>query len=57
MAGKKLSASVVRELITKGTTSKVIQGFISKKTGKTYEAKLKLTGSKLEFVFDKQPAK
>ena len=42
----------VKELIEKGET-KIIKGFKSKKTGKKFDSKLKLSDGKLSFNFDK----
>ena len=42
----------MKELIEKGET-KIIKGFKSKKTGKKFDAKLKLSDGKLSFNFDK----
>jgi len=49
---KTLSKTIVKELIEKGET-KIIKGFKSKKTGKKFDAKLKLSDGKLSFNFDK----
>lgn len=48
---KTLPKTAVKALITNGETSK-IKGFKSKKTGKKFDAKLKLDGHKLSFDFD-----
>ncbi len=50
IAGKRLSQSVVRTLLTKGET-KTLKGFKSK-AGKAFEAKLKLENGEVRFVFD-----
>lgn len=49
---KTLSKTIVKELIEKGET-KIIKGFKSKKTGKKFDSKLKLSDGKLSFNFDK----
>ncbi|WP_097005280.1 type IA DNA topoisomerase [Lacrimispora amygdalina] len=54
-ASKKITDSVVRELMTKGVT-KEISGFKSK-TGKKFSAKLKLNEGKVEFDFEKAEPK
>lgn len=50
-AGKTLSKTAIKDLITKGNT-KEISGFKSK-AGKSFSASLKLVDGKLKFVFDK----
>jgi DNA topoisomerase-3 len=50
VAHKKLSSALIRELISKGSTSKQISGFKSK-AGKPFEAKLRLQNGKIEFEF------
>lgn len=50
-AGKTMGKRIVKTLINKGETDK-LDGFISKKTGRKYSAKLKLNGDKLELLFD-----
>ena len=50
-AGKTMGKRIVKTLINKGKTDK-LDGFISKKTGRKYSAKLKLNGDKLELLFD-----
>lgn len=55
ICGKSMSVKMVQELLTKGIVGP-IDGFQSKK-GKDFTASLKITGSKVEFVFtDKQAA-
>lgn len=49
MAGKKISITNVKKLLTKGETP-VIKGFKSK-AGKKFDAKLKLVDGKVQFVF------
>lgn len=49
--GKTLSKTVIRDLITTGETG-IIKGFKSKKTGKSFSAKLKLAAGKLAFEFN-----
>lgn len=49
-SGKKLPITAVKKLITARETDK-IKGFKSKKTGKTFAAKLKLEDDKLKFDF------
>ncbi len=53
VAGKKLSAGVVKELLAKGETAKPVKGFKSK-AGKAFEARLRFDREKgkVEFVFD-----
>ena len=51
MAGKTISASTARVLLRDGQTS-VLKGFQSK-TGKPFEARLKLADGKVEFDFPK----
>lgn len=47
---KALGKTAIKDLITKGETTK-LKGFKSKKTGKKFEAKLKISDGKLSFVF------
>ena len=49
-SGKKLSASIIKELLEKGYTNK-IKGFKSK-SGKNFDAILILEGNKVKFKFD-----
>ncbi len=49
IAGKKISISMARTLLTKGQTSR-LKGFKSK-AGKAFDARLKLVDSKVEFDF------
>ncbi len=53
--GKKISKRTAETLIHKGYTGK-LKGFYSDKTGKDFEAKLKINKStqKVEFDFDKR---
>ena len=53
IASKKISDKHIEQLITKGETD-LIEGFKSK-AGKAFAAKLKLSGEKIEFVFDNAP--
>lgn len=53
IASKKISNKLVEQLLTKGE-SDLVTGFKSK-TGKPFDAKLKLTGGKVEFAFDNKP--
>ncbi|MTI33305.1 type IA DNA topoisomerase [Xanthovirga aplysinae] len=55
VSGKKLSESVIRDLITKGKT-RPISGFISKKTGNEFKAPLVLNKGtkKVQFDFSKK---
>lgn len=55
IASKKLTNTVVKELLTKGIT-KEINGFKSK-AGKNFSARLKLNGDKIEFKFDSSEPK
>ena len=50
ICGRVISKSNVIMLLTTGKTSK-IQGFVSKKTGKTFDAYLKLDGGEVKFDF------
>ena len=50
-AGKNMGKRIVKTLISKGKTDK-LDGFISKKSGQRYSAKLQLEGDKLSLVFD-----
>jgi len=50
MSGKKITAAMVKRLLQKGETTK-LKGFKSK-AGKKFDAKLKLTGGKVEFIFE-----
>lgn len=50
-AGKSIGKRIVKTLIIKGRTDN-LDGFKSKKTGKTYSAKLKLDGNKLSLLFE-----
>lgn len=56
VSGKRLSAAQVKVLLA-GKTTAVLKGFKSKKTGKTFEARLKLDGAegRVTFVFDRRP--
>jgi DNA topoisomerase-3 len=57
VAGKKLTDSQLKTLITKGKTSS-IDGFVSAKTGKNFSACLKLNDElKTEFVFENPSSK
>jgi DNA topoisomerase-3 len=49
MAGKKIGARTAKSLLTKGATSR-LKGFKSK-AGKSFDARLKLVGGKVEFDF------
>ena len=49
--GKTISDSAFKDLMEKGETKK-ISGFKSKKTGKKFDAKLKLEGTEIKFSFD-----
>jgi DNA topoisomerase-3 len=51
VAGKKLSASVLKELLRTGATAKKVTGFKSKK-GKSFSAKLVLKQNEIQFDFD-----
>ncbi|WP_057871030.1 type IA DNA topoisomerase [Liquorilactobacillus ghanensis] len=48
---KTIGKTAIKALITKGTTTK-LKGFKSKKTGKKFDAKLKLTNGKISFDFN-----
>ncbi len=48
---KAIGKTAIKALITKGTTAK-LKGFESKKTGKKFDAKLKLTNGKISFDFN-----
>ncbi len=50
ICGRTVSVSNMKLLLTEGKTSK-INGFVSKKTGKTFSARLKLDGDKAVFDF------
>ncbi|WP_174518625.1 topoisomerase C-terminal repeat-containing protein, partial [Pseudomonas cannabina] len=55
VSGKMLSPGQIEALLTNGKTG-VLKGFHSKKTGKSFEAALKLNNeAKLEFVFSRKP--
>jgi DNA topoisomerase-3 len=55
--GKKLTETQLKILIEKGKTS-VIEGFVSRTSGKSFNASLKLNSEfKIEFVFDNPPSK
>ncbi|RMN74240.1 type IA DNA topoisomerase [Pseudomonas savastanoi] len=57
VSGKMLSPGQIEALLTKGKTG-VLKGFHSKKTGKSFEAALKLNHeAKLEFVFSSKPTR
>ncbi|GKQ32349.1 type IA DNA topoisomerase [Pseudomonas syringae pv. theae] len=57
VSGKMLSPGQIEALLTKGKTG-VLKGFHSKKTGKSFEAALKLNHeAKLEFVFSRKPTR
>ena len=51
MAGQKISPATARTLLKKGRTG-VLKGF-SSKTGKTFEARLKIDGGEVRFDFDR----
>lgn len=56
ICGKELSEDVLKQLIEKGATDEKVDGFVSRKTGKTFSAKLKLREDhSIEFVFDQKP--
>lgn len=50
-AGKNMGKRIVKTLISKGKTDK-LDGFVSKKSGQRYSAKLQLEGDKLSLAFD-----
>jgi DNA topoisomerase-3 len=50
MAGKKITIAIAKKLLKDGKTAP-IKGFKSK-AGKSFEAKLKLSGGKVEFDFN-----
>jgi len=52
-SGKTLTHKVMCELLTDGQTKNPVKGFISKKTGKKYEAKLRMEGDRICPVFEK----
>lgn len=51
-----MGKTAVKQLITQGETT-TIKGFKSKKTGKSFSAKLKLTDGKLIFNFESKGGK
>lgn len=51
MEWQKLPISAIKQLIKTGETAQ-LKGFKSKKTGKTFSAKLKLEAGKLRFDFN-----
>ena len=51
ICGRAVSVSNVKKLLEEGKTSK-IQGFVSKKNGKKFDAFLTLKDGKAEFLFD-----
>lgn len=53
IAGKKISETQVKALLTKGETG-VIKGFVSK-AGKKFDAKLKIENGKVVFAFNEPP--
>ncbi|KRN27645.1 hypothetical protein IV36_GL000746 [Liquorilactobacillus mali] len=48
---KAIGKTAIKALITKGSTAK-LKGFKRKKTGKKFDAKLKLTNGKISFDFN-----
>ncbi|KPC34706.1 Orf50 [Pseudomonas syringae pv. cilantro] len=57
VSGKMLSPGQIEALLTNGKTG-VLKGFHSKKTGKSFDAALKLNHeAKLEFVFSRKPTR
>ena len=57
ICGKELSEATLKQLIEKGETDGKVSGFVSKRTGKTFSAKLKLREDhSIEFVFDDNAA-
>ena len=50
ICGKTLSEKDVKDILEKGETD-YLDGFVSKKTGKPFSAKLTYKDGKLEFVF------
>ncbi|OZI87197.1 hypothetical protein CFN58_05475, partial [Pseudomonas avellanae] len=57
VSGKMLSPGQIEALLTTGKTG-VLKGFHSKKTGKSFEAALKLNHeAKLEFVYSRKPTR
>ena len=54
ICGRVISVAHLKELTEQGKTS-VIQGFVSPRTGKTFEASLKLENGKAVFDFEKRP--
>ena len=56
ICGKELSEDVLKQLIEKGATDEKVEGFVSKRTGKSFSAKLKLREDhSIEFIFDQKP--
>lgn len=51
--GKSLTGTQVKSLLSKGETG-IINGFVSKKTGKEFSAKLKLENGSIQFVMPEQ---
>ena len=50
ICGRSISVSNIKLLLEEGRTSK-IQGFVSKKTGKTFDGRLKLENGEAKFDF------
>ena len=50
-ASKAIGKTIIKELVLKGQTKK-LKGFKSKKTGKEFQAKLKLNNGTLKFDFN-----
>ena len=56
MCGRELSEGIIRELVENGETAEKINGFVSKKSGKEFSAKLKIREDhSVGFVFDEKP--
>jgi DNA topoisomerase-3 len=50
IAGKRITAKTARELLQQGKTD-LLQGFVSAKSGKQFDARLKLESGEVRFEF------
>ncbi len=56
ICGRVISIELLNELIREGKTE-VLSGFVSPRTGKSFDASLKLENGKASFVFERKPVK
>ncbi len=54
LCGKVISIDVLNQLINNGKTDGVLQGFVSRRTGKLFDAALKLENGRIVFDFERR---